>query len=335
MHNNQRGALHLVAIILVIVLGLVGFVGYKVWSSAASKSAVANPEGSDKVVEAAPEKAWKEGDFAVAGTYADASVVQIENKKWRLYYAIQPEVQGNNFEVYSSTSTDGKTWAQEPGTRKTMATFPEVIKTSEGKYRMYYQNAGEIRSASSTDGLLFTDDAGTRIDRTNSLGLTFDNVAAPAVSLLDDKTYLMVYRGTMNNRYAADTPNPTTQVLLWATSEDGLTFTKQGMAVDSRDDTLRGQLDGPYIVKWDDDKYHVFATTYSGVYEFIFDGKKFGKGTLAFALATDSPLPVGQNVRPPDVAPPGDPTIAKINDTWFMYYGGSRDKNGIRYATYE
>ena len=68
---------------------------------------------------------------------------------------------------------------------------------------------------------------------------------------------------------------------MWATSDDGLSFTKQGIAVDSRDATLNYQLDGPDIVLWDDGDYRIFATTYTGVYEFTFDGTAFTNPTLA------------------------------------------------------
>jgi len=225
------------------------------------------------------------------------------------------------------SNDDGKTWTQEPGTRKTMSTFPDVIKLADGRYRMYFQGAGVIKSAISNDGLSFTDEAGTRIDTTNTEGLTLDNVAAPTVALQADGTFVLLYRGTINTQYFAKTPNPTTQVLFWATSTDGLSFTKKGIAIDSRNDTLDGQLDGPDLVKWDDGSYRVFATSYTGVYEFTFDGTTFGKPTLALAGEAKQ-TSVGFTG-----APPGDPATAKISKTWFMYYGGPHDQNGIHYAT--
>lgn len=329
MKKDERGIGILVEVILaLIVLGGIGFAGYKVAQSNRDESSPKTTTSTDDTVVA---KKWISGDYAVKGTFADADVVQVEDGKWRMYYAIQPEVAGNKLEVYSATSTDGKTWTQEAGTRKTMATFPHVIKTFDGKYRMYFQNAGVLKSAISSDGLVFVDEAGTRIDKSNDVNLVFDNVAAPSVILRDDGTYMMIYRGTINSRYAADTPNSTTQLLMWATSTDGLAFTKKGIAIDSRDSTLRGQLDGPYLVKWDDSKLHVFATTYSGVYEFVFDGTKFGSGTLAHTLKSTQPVPAGGPAQ--DVAPPGDPTLAKINGVWYMYYGGGMSEKGIHYAT--
>jgi len=323
MHKNEKGFAHLVGVIVVVVIAVVGFAGYKVWQSKDKKDSSSTTSTS----EATKQPVWVEGGLVVPGTYADADVLKISDTQWRMYYSIQPEVQGNNLQVYSSTSTDGKTWTQESGTRKTMATFPEVVKLSNGQYRMYYQTAGVIKSAISTDGLTFTNESGTRIDATNSEGLTFDNVAAPTVLQQTDGTFVMVYRGTINTRYASNTPNPATQVLMWATSTDGLTFTKKGLAVDSRNETLDGQLDGPDLVAWDDGKTKLFATSYTGVYEFSFDGTKFGEPVLALAgeAKQDSMGFTG--------APPGDPTTAKIGSTWFMYYGGPHDENGIHHAT--
>jgi len=324
--TNEDGVAHLLAVVLVLaVLGVAGFAGYKVMQSARDKGTGANNTATTSETEEA--KTWVEGEMAVEGKYADADVVQIEDGKWRLYYAIQPEVPNNNHEVYSATSTDGKTWTQESGTRKTMATFPEVVKLADGRYRMYYQNSAVIKSAISSDGLSFTDEAGTRVGTDNSEGLTLDNTAAPAVSLQADGTYVMLYRGSINERYASNTPNPSTNLYLWATSTDGLTFTQKGIAIDSRDETLNGQLDGADLVKMNDGKYYVFATTYTGVYQFSFDGTTFGDPVLALAGEAKKQ---GNNFTG---APPGDPTLAEINGTWYMYYGATGTSSGIHYAT--
>lgn len=326
MKNTQKGFSVVEFLAVIVVIGLIGGLGYYTYNKTKSKVVDTSPA---KTAEAPSEqKSWKKGDFAVKGKYADADVLSIDTTTWRMYYATQPEVQGNNFEVYSATSTDGKTWTQEPGIRKTMATFPDVVKLKDGRYRMYYQNAGVIKSAISSDGLTFTDEAGTRMDKQNPDNLTLDNVAAPTVAMQDDGTFVMVYRGTINQRYASNTPNPSTQLLLWATSTDGLTFTKKGIAIDSRNKTLDGQLDGPDIVKWHDDKYHVFMTSYTGVYESVFDGVKFTDPTLAFAGEAK------ETTQGFTGAPPGDPTVAKIDGTWFMYYGDTGANSGIHYATY-
>lgn len=319
--NNQTGIAHLAAIVIVVVLAGVGFVGYRVFTAQNAK------DSGENTGPTADAQVWTAGGIAIPGTYADADVVQVSDTQWRLYYSIQPEVQGHNFEVYSATSTDGKTWAQEAGVRSTMATFPDVVKLKDGRYRMYTQQAGVIKSSISSDGLSFTAEAGTRIDTANPDNLVFDNVAAPSVAELDDGTFAMLYRGTINTRYAANTPNPTTQLLLWATSTDGLTFTKKGIAIDSRNTTLNGQLDGPDLVRWDDGTYRVYAASYTGVYEFSFDGTMFGDPALALAGEAK------QDNMGFHGSPPGDPTTANIGGTWYMYYGGPREQNGIHFAT--
>lgn len=322
-HSRESGVAHLLLVVLAVaVLGVVGFAGYKVLQSKTKNSAATSPTESES------EPTWTKAGTAVEGSFADADVVQVNDTTWRMYYAIQPEVRPNNFEVYSATSSDGKTWKQDPGTRKTMATFPEVVKLADGRYRMYFQGAGAIQSAISSDGLEFVDEAGPRITTANNVGLTFDNVAAPTVIMQSDKSYVMVYRGTINERYAANTPNATTQLFMWAISSDGLNFTQKGIAIDSRNEILAGQLDGPDLVKFDDG-YRVFATSYTGVYSFSFDGKAFGEPSLAYAgeARKENGNYMGQ--------PPGDPTTAKINGTWYMYYGATGEDSGILYAKYE
>lgn len=261
---------------------------------------------------------WTKTGTAVPGQYADADVVKLAPNSYRMYYSVQPEVAGNNFEVYSSTSVDGKTWTKEAGTRKTMATFPDVAPVIGNRYRMYYQNAGVIKSAISTDGLTFTDESGTRIDKTNDLGLTFDNVAAPTVYLQADGTdygYVMVYRGTINTPYAGEkVPNQNTQVLLWATSPDGLTWTKKGMAVDSRT-SLYGLADGPELFTWKDGTTRLSFWSYAGVFWSTFKDGEFTTPEKVFALAEATAM----NKFPTPT--PGDPTYAEFNDVWYMYYG--------------
>jgi len=267
---------------------------------------------------------WKVGGVAVTGTYADADTVKLADNNYRMYYSIQPEVKGNNFEVYSATSTDGVTWKPESGVRKTMATFPDVVKLTDGTFRMYFQSAGVLKSASSTDGLTWKDEAGTRIDKTNDLSLTFDNVAAPTVLLQSDGTFLMVYRGTINQQYSGEvTPNKNTQLLLWATSPDGLVWTKKGLAIDSRSTPLYGLADGPELFINDDGVIKLSFWTYTGVYWSTVSGSSFSTPEKVFALAESTP----NNKFPAMTA--GDPTYAQLNGVWYMYYG---QQDGINYA---
>src|SRR3989344_1490746 len=308
-------------LIIVIVLILIGF-----WVSSRSDS----PATSESATTTQPTTTtkttttWTKTGTAVPGSFADADTVKLADNSYRMYYAIQPEVMGNNFEVYSSTSTDGKSWTKDPGTRKTMVTFPEVIKLSDGRYRMYFQSGGVIKSAISTDGLTFTDETGTRIDITNELGLTFDNVAAPTIYAQTDG-FVMVYRGTVNTPYIGEkVPNQNTQILLWASSVDGLTWTKKDLEVDSRNTTLYNLADGPELFVWKDGSVKLSFWSYLGVYWSTFKEGVFSVPERVFALAESTTM----NKFPTPT--PGDPTYAEFNGVWYMYYG---QKTGIDYAT--
>lgn len=314
--------------VLVVVIGGLLFLGLFVATKQKTKTESVTPVTSTDTKKEAvsPELTWTATGVAVPGKFADADTVKLAENSYRMYYSIQPEVKGNNFEVYSATSTDGKTWTQEAGTRKTMATFPDVVKLSDGRFRMYFQNAGVIKSAISTDGLKFTDETGTRIDKINAFGFTFDNVAAPTV-LSAKEGDIMVYRGTINVPYSGEpVPNKNTQLLLWATSTDGLNWSKEGgwLAIDSRNTTLYGLADGPELFYADDGSMKLSFWSYLGVYwsDLTSDGG-FSAPKKVFALAESSP----QNKF--HAATPGDPVYAQFNSVWYMYYGRP---DGINYA---
>ena len=119
MKKDEKGIAGVVEIVIIAaILGVLSFVGYKVLQRKDDKKSTTTATTTSETT--AKGLTWQKGDVAVSGKYADADIVQIDEKTWRLYYAVQPEVQGNNFEIYSSTSTDGKTWTQEAGTRKTI-----------------------------------------------------------------------------------------------------------------------------------------------------------------------------------------------------------------------
>src|SRR3990167_5390609 len=115
------------------------------------------------------QEAWIDKGLVIPGTYADSDIVDIGDGKYRIYYSLEPEVAGFNGQVYSAISSDGVNWETETGTRKEQATFPSVIKLSDGKYRMYFQNSDVIKSAISSDGLTWTDESGTRMNTENNL----------------------------------------------------------------------------------------------------------------------------------------------------------------------
>jgi len=270
---------------------------------------------------------WESGKLVIPGNFADADIVKLSDGTYRIYYGIEPEVPGNNLEVYSATSSDGKMWKQDTGTRKTQSVFPDIVRTHDGKWRMYFQQQSLIKSAKSNDGLKWTDEPGIRIDSANPFGLQFEAVVAPTTLLLDDNTYLMVYSGRINKKYdvnGAKVPNNDMRVLVWATSIDGLSWNKKGIALDARNPVLEGFADGPDLVHWDDGTIRLYFWGYKGIYYSTFENGKFAEPVIIIKP------PNPQNYLYPS-NPPGDPTLIKIGMSWHLYYGIW--KNGIFYTT--
>lgn len=230
---------------------------------------------------------WQDEAQAVSGSIADPEVIDLGNGTYRMYYCVEPEVPGNNHEIYSAISKDGKSWTQEKGTRRTESVFPDIIKLSDGTWRMYYAYVGGIRSCISKDGLEWEDEEGIRVDSANDLGLEFDNIGASTTIQLDNGIYVMVYRASLNEKYSPEVPNRYTQLLMWATSEDGIDFKKKGIAIDGRNEEFLGCLDGPEFFKWEDGTIRLYFWSYLGDYSCIYKKGKFSKPELEYTKATE------------------------------------------------
>ncbi len=321
----KKSKLWLWVIVIILIIGVAAVVLLLRKTDSAGTAETNQTKTTETATETKTVETWKDGGVAIAGKYADADVVDLGNNIYRIYYSAEPEVADFNGQVYSATSTDGVTWKEEGEVRRE-ATFPDALKLADGRWRMYYQSNQVIKSAISTDGRKFSDESGTRIDKTET-GFTIENVAASSTAILADGTYLMVYRGLINTPYSTTEklPNQTTQLLFYATSSDGLTWQKKGLALDSRNETLLGLADGSELVKWIDGKIRLYFWSYKGVYHTIYENGAFG-GTPTFDF-TNSANP---NVKFSE-NPPGDPTLIKIAEKWFMYYG--QHTRGIYYAT--
>ena len=310
-------------LLIIAIIIILGGIGYFLYTNYFKSPTGGSPSTAQSTVLQAQ---WQEGGVAIAGKYADADLVDLGAGKWRMYYSVEPEVPGNKLELYSSTSNDGITWTQEEGVRKEFATFPSVIKLADGKYRLYFQNAGVIKSALSDDGLTWTDEPGTRIEAAEEGLSDIENVGAHSVIELSDGTFLMVYRVMVKERYSQDVPNDSTQILYYAISKDGLTWEKRGLAADSRNETFQGLIDGAELVKWQVE-IRLYFWSYKGIYHLVFENDIFSQEPdFDFTNNKDPNLKFAPN-------PPGDPTLGKIQEKWFMYYG--QHEKGIYYATLE
>lgn len=305
----QKGAIGMIlpVIILLVIVG-VTFVFWQKEPSPTSTSTKQQAKNLDKT------DLWTETGVVIPGKYADADVVDLEDGKFRMYYSAEPEIPGFQGQVYSATSSDGIKWSTENGTRLTSAIFPSVIKLEDGQFRMYFQDRQMIKSAISSDGLVWESESGVRVDTSNPSGLTLSGVVAPTV-IKTPNEYLMVYGGVINQAYAKEkVPSRDTHLLLWATSKDGLTFEKKGIALDSRNEVFKGWQDGPKLVEWDDGTIRLFLFGYFGIYQSNYENGSFSEPKFVFYGPN-----FDDKLFPSD--PPGDPTLVKIGNTWNMYYG--------------
>lgn len=303
---------------LIIIIILVALAGFGIfYFSQKSNPPQSPPISNNKQAEPAAkaESSWSETGVVIAGAFADADIVDLGNNKFRMYYSAEPETPGFAGQVYSSTSSDGTNWSKEDGIRLTGAIFPSVIKLTDKNFRMYFQDQQAIKSAVSSDGLSWEKEQGVRIDTANPAGLTLNSVVAPTVIKTGDQ-YLMVYGGVINEAYTKEkVPSKDTHLLLWASSKDGLTFEKKGIALNSRNEVFKGWMDGPELVKWDDNTIRLYLWGYFGIYQSTFENGSFSEAKFTF---------FGPNLDKNalfSLNPPGDPTLAKIGNTWNMYYG--------------
>jgi hypothetical protein len=109
-------------------------------------------------------------DFSGLGNRVpvDPDVVELPDGSLRIYFLDFSTAggQAGMHEICSAVSTDGIHFTVEAGIRLSSASIfdPDIIRLSGGTYRMYL-NAGDVVSASGSDGLIFTMDQGKRVER--------------------------------------------------------------------------------------------------------------------------------------------------------------------------
>ncbi|MEK9156469.1 MAG: hypothetical protein AAB360_04240 [Patescibacteria group bacterium] len=89
---------------------------------------------------------------------------------------------------------------------------------------------------------------------------------------------------------------------------------------------MYGLADGAEWVRWEDGSLQVYFWSYAGIYHTIYDNGTFTTPTFDYTNNQDSRVKFA-----PD--PPSDPTLIKIKDTWFMYYG--QHEKGVYYTTFK
>lgn len=198
---------------------------------------------------------------------------------------------------YHATSSDGITWSENKvsiqGARINM---PAVLKHPDGTYKMWFgewhDRRWRIYFSSSDDGQTWS--AKTLVLDLGSLepegSLDSEAVEMPTVILDDDGKYKMWYMGIGHEPENDDF----TYNILYATSEDGITWARQGIAIDGghlkKTEELLPMC--PAVVK-DDDMYRMWYTgvqdkQYRIMYATSLDGVTWAKHGLALDIGNET-----------------------------------------------
>lgn len=150
------------------------------------------------------------GSYMINGgnTFIDSPFLLQTTSYWYLFYT-RDKNSGNDESdyviAYATSTDDGVTWSEyHDYAIDVQSKDPQVIKLSNGSYRMYYigdsgddQAFGGIRSARSSDLVTFTEDSRVVMNR-SSADDTFSHPRA--VQLSDGYTYRLYYGYTLSSK---------------------------------------------------------------------------------------------------------------------------------------
>lgn len=196
-------------------------------------------------------------------------------------------------------------------------TSTDTLKIDDGTFRMYFQKDGKIVYADSKDAATFSDPASTGIDE--NPGKFNSN---PTVLKIKENDWIMIYEEQPQLPPGAEKgPGPGTQRnLLLATSEDGKTFTKAGIAIDSsKEDQYFASV--PKLIKLPGSKIRMY---------YVSEGDK-----IASAISDDGKTWTREKgFRLEDSAVDPDP-ILKVccggTQNWVMYFATLEGNNNKFY----
>lgn len=216
---------------------------------------------------------WRLGDVVLDSQKLGFTPVDVEpvviNKKLRLYV----EKFGTRG-IVSFTSLDGINFTQDSGIRLDSGAFPSIVEIDDNKWRMYFAEGPEIKSALSTDGDVWIREEGKRATGREA-----------SVTRLKDGRYLMALRVDGSETPPATSCNKTVSHVNFMISNNGLEFNQIGRVVDS---ILSAELNGrAFGVE--------FARLSNGDLYLIYEGC----GPIFFAQVNESTLAIDKGVVVP------------------------------------
>ena len=142
-------------------------------------------------------------------------------------------------------------WIKDSGIRVSDGSVPYIYRLKDGRFRLYYCGAGGILSAISSDGLNFEKEAGVRI--TSASGQELMVCDATMVELPDGRIR-MYYKGANG----PGGPGQALHKVFSAVSQDGLSFEKEGLRIDSEKTGDRGWASVPEAIKLPDGMVRIY-----------------------------------------------------------------------------
>lgn len=213
-----------------------------------------------------------------------------------------------------TTSKTAEKWTLTNEKVLANVTSSDTRKLSDGTYRMYYMNQNGIVYADSSDATTFSDPQPTGV--TQEEGMMISN---PSVIEIADGNWIMIYE---QKEQTAQNKNQEGQRDLYlATSTDGKSFTKAGIAVDSskEDDSFASV---PNLVLLSDGNvrmYYVCGGQETCARVSKDSGQTWTKEAFKFS---DKSIQVV------------DPDVLYQKNKWVMYYSNlDPQKNGLYKAT--
>ncbi len=285
---------------------------------------------------------WRDGGLAIDGA-VDADVVVLPDGHVRMYYGLG--VGGSDsWRITSSISSDGRMWTPEETNLVGRAWGPaDVVRLPDGRFRMYYTPSDDpdlapgqhrsVKSAISDDGIHWTVETGHRLNPATFTQLVPSDgsgyqVSHPGVVRLLDGTWLMLAAYNIGRGFnpKGASSSGQTELVVWATSADGLNYTARGIAADSRNKaTFDGYASSPDPVIWEDGSVRAFF--WSPGPQLPSDQKKYNgiMSTTFTGTGWTTPRPVRTTATFPGAAaadlPGGDPTSAIVKGRMLLFHG--------------
>lgn len=165
-------------------------------------------------------------------------------------------------ETTPSTTITFTSRTTDTGTRLTDGSIPYVLKLADGRFRMYYCGMGGILSVISSDGLNFTKETGVRMNPSSG---NESVVCDPTAVILSDGRIRLYYKGGTSGAG----PGQAIHKIYAAISTDGLTFTKEGLVIDSEQTGDNGFASVPAAIRLLDGRTRLY---------YVSDGFLWGTG---------------------------------------------------------